>query len=75
MKQTQQINKLPTAQEFLKGKLTYCEYKDAVQREMIAFAKLHVESALNNATFNYINAKSGYLPDVILNSYPLSNIK
>lgn len=46
-----------------------------IEEFMIEFAKYHVEQALKAAANNYINAKSGSLVDIILQSYPLTNIK
>jgi len=75
------MEKLPTAKDFLKNKLTYCEYKDVVYKEMIEFAKLHVEAALKAAAENADTRLIIYTDDEeidkssILNAYPLTNIK
>ena len=48
---------------------------------MVAFAKLHVEEALKQASEQYLYAETHesdsppYLADVILNAYPLELIK
>jgi hypothetical protein len=58
-------NNIPTAEEFYNEDLTPLQ-------NMIEFAKLHVEAALNAAC-----TSDGYEIDEesILNSYPLTNIK
>jgi hypothetical protein len=77
-------NKIPTAEEFLKDKLSEIHEKEIfedllqkmftvdVSEVMIEFAKLHVEAALNAAC-----ESEGYDIDEnsILNAYPLTNIK
>jgi hypothetical protein len=64
------MKKLPTAEDFLKNKLTYCEYKDVIYKEMIEFAKLHVEAALKEAWSVEYNTLEEFN-----NCYPLTNIK
>lgn len=78
------MSNIPTAEEFLIEKCNTWKdgeyvYADYVSPEtLIEFAKLHVEAALNNASFNYLDAetkKKLELSDIILNAYPLTNIK
>jgi hypothetical protein len=77
--------KIQTAEEFLSKNIDYVlenDCKEDVKTAMIEFAKLHVESALKNAsekstvirdeefyTISHVNKNS------ILNAYPLTNIK
>jgi hypothetical protein len=88
------MEKIPTAEEFLlKDKnyeelhLDYPKLSKAIQESMIEFAKMHVESALKEASekaqcedgaivdlgFEIISASVD--KDSILNSYSLENIK
>jgi hypothetical protein len=75
-----------TAEEFLQNNLTIshfyndeygkmCCLSDEMQKAMIEFAKLHVESALKEANKKAI--MTGYVDSgqTILNAYPLENIK
>jgi hypothetical protein len=79
-------NKIPTAEEFLwngtiitqgdtepYGRLP----NDKVPLVMIEFAKLHVEAALKKAAeIVEMEVEKDFLTkDVILNAYPLTNIK
>ena len=79
------MNKIPTAEEFLKSKdynlggneeLADGILTNNVIEDMIEFAKLHVEAALKEAK-NLL--KDGYVTPQdeqdILNAYPLTNIK
>lgn len=72
------MNKMPTAEEFLKSKNYFDsdEYEDLI----IEFAKLHVEAALKSAsekaTYSGFNFASIEIDeDSILNAYPLDWIK
>jgi hypothetical protein len=76
------MEKIPTAEEFMRtfttGK-TEETPQEYVQDMLIAFAKLHVEAALKEAS-KKSKAKEGQITDYkltnsILNSYPLENIK
>ena len=76
------MEKIPTADNYLKryiGK-AIIGYGD-ISHLMIEFAKLHVESALKNASENAETKLIKYTDDYeidkysILNSYPLENIK
>jgi hypothetical protein len=83
------MEKIPTAEDFF---AEHCvEIDSTVAKQMIEFAKLHVEAALKEAINNVRiiddpnsycgNTGSEYPPDqildtdAILNSYPLENIK
>ena len=89
-------NKIPTAEEFLKDKLSEIHeeeiFEDLLQRMftldvsevMVAFAKMHVEAALKEASenaelkyrINDISCNDKILDKKsILNAYPLTNIK
>lgn len=79
----------PTAVEFLHSFEQEDPDDDTIFRAMIAFAKLHVEKALNQASeqgqikevkkidkYDYAdNSNYGIDKDSIIRSYPLSNIK
>jgi len=76
-------NKIPTAEEFawsqeedFKTILAEANYQE-VYNLMIEFAKLHVEAALKEAAeiVDMEVEKDFLTKDVILNSYPLTNIK
>ena len=63
------MKKIPTALEFMEG--------NTIEEMMIAFAKMHVELALEEVIKHgkTSNGTSIILKDSILNSYPLENIK
>ena len=64
-----------TAEEFLRGKPFSIE---SIHSNMIQFAKLHVEAALQAAAeTNYPSTKANFelVNSRILNAYPLENIK
>ena len=85
------MNKIPTAEEFLKSKdynlggneeLADGLLTNNVIEDMIEFAKLHVEAALKEAekeTVKHISKTilelNMYNKNSILNAYPLENIK
>lgn len=62
-------NKIPTAEEFLRGKPFNIE---SIYNNMIEFAKLHVKAALKEASED-ANMDSDYYQ--ALQVYPLTNIK
>ena len=72
------MNKIPTAEEFLKGRpwKSGTNLQERIHESMIEFAKLHVEAALKEAKNSL---KDGYVTPQdeqdILNAYPLTNIK
>ena len=72
------MNKIPTAEEFLKGRpwKDGMNLQERIYESMIEFAKLHVEAALEEAKNSL---KDGYVTPQdeqdILNAYPLTNIK
>jgi hypothetical protein len=73
------MEKIPTAEDFF---AEHCvEMDSTVAKQMIEFAKLHVEAALKEASERYeydeihISDNPEFLKDSILNSYPLENIK
>lgn len=71
-------DKLPTATELYHKGLNGEESLDSVEKCMIEFAKLHVEAALKEANekVNYqIKEFNNVMPNCVLNTYPLSNIK
>lgn len=69
-------NKLPTAQELSSGCIDGKENQIETQRLMIAFAKLHVEVALEKALEEaYCDMYTEIVRESVLESYPLSNIK
>lgn len=78
------MNKIPTAEEFLKKNIDYVleiDAKNDVEEAMIEFAKLHVEAALKAASEDAHTKDVPYTDDVevdkdsILNSYSIDNIK
>jgi len=84
------MEKIPTAEEFLKETDSYSHIDDGgdkvfysgfVESLMIEFAKMHVTAALKEASERYeydeihISDNPEFLKDSILNSYPLENIK
>ncbi len=82
-------NKIPTAEELLKNNFLLIEndktceaHTHLVVKQMIEFAKLHVEAALKEASEKaYYRDTNGFIEtssenkQSILNSYPLTNIK
>ena len=79
-------NKTPTAEEFLKRENLPTDILsgDDINYAMVAFAKLHVEAALKEASenaelkyrINDISCNDKILDKKsILNAYPLTNIK
>lgn len=81
---------IPTAEEFLNNSnnINYRRLKHPnphldilpfIEADLIEFAKLHVEEALQkayeNADLEYYGDEVCYNKDSILNSYPLTNIK
>jgi len=80
------MEKIPTAEEFMRtfttGK-TEETPQEYVQDMLIAFAKLHVEAALKEASVKTYKASIGHgnvyhtesARDSILKSYPIENIK
>jgi len=82
-----QINAIPTAEEFCNERLGFEEYGTDTPYFMIEFAKLHVEAALKQASEKAISredvaifAEGTYKLQVIdrlsiLNAYPLTLIK
>ena len=83
------MKQLPTAEELLKSNHLLIEndktceaHTHLVVKQMIEFAKLHVDAALKKASEKaYYRDFSGYIRrsdenrDSILNAYPLTNIK
>jgi len=79
------MEKIPTAEELLKinhlliEKNKTCEaHTHLVVKQMIEFAKLHVQKALEQASqLEETDGTEGYkiYPSSILNAYPLENIK
>ena len=82
------MEKLPTAEEFLRKNIDYVlsenDCKEDVENAMIEFAKLHVEAALKKASkkakiidvgIDYAIMEFVVDKSSILNSYPLENIK
>jgi hypothetical protein len=83
------MNKVPTAEEFLKKNIDYVLEKDAKQdvvQAMIEFAKLHVEAQRDDILkkvsltdfaqeFLQEGASDAIDEESIINAYPLENIK
>lgn len=83
------MNKVPTAEEFLKKSIDYVLEKDAKQdvvQAMIEFAKLHVEAQRDDILkkvsltdfaqeFLQEGASDAIDEESIINAYPLENIK
>lgn len=82
------MKKIPTISEFItqcRGSLEFDPNGEGhppdTGQVAIAFAKLHVEAALNKASERYLVNEAEmsdcpkYLSDIILNAYSLENIK
>lgn len=68
------MNTIPTAKELFDKMIS--ENDETTSTEMmIEFAKLHVEAALKEAEKSIKIGLSQKAKDLILNSYPLTNIK
>lgn len=74
---------IPTAEEFLKNfnRQEGHTFEQSVPEAMIEFTKQHVEAALKAAKKDYVFNEQNesddptFLADIILNAYPLTNIK
>lgn len=64
-------SELPTAEE-IGNSLSMTDKQKQAMRE---YAKIHVEAALRAAADNYSEGPSDVVEQIIIDSYPLSNIK
>ena len=66
------MNKIPTAEEFLRGKPFSIE---SIHSNMIQFTKLHVEENIKRIIENPVEHFTDFQKHVIKLAYPLINIK
>ena len=84
------MKQLPTAEELMTrdanehsyetwGEMMYDTHEHSqieyTREAMIEFTKLHVQAALESAAENYSEGASDVVENLILNAYPLDNIK